>query len=30
MVDTRDSKSHAEQRGGLSPLKGIILRMLIE
>ena len=30
MVDTRDSKSRAEARGGLSPLQGIILRRLIE
>lgn len=30
MVDTRDSKSRAKERGGSSPLQGIILRMLIE
>lgn len=30
MVDTRDSKSRAQERGGSSPLQGIILRMLIE
>ncbi|TKY66507.1 30S ribosomal protein S12-B [Spatholobus suberectus] len=30
MVDTRDSKSHAKERGDLSPLQGIILRSLIE
>ena len=30
MVDTRDSKSCAKERGGSSPLQGIILRMLIE
>ena len=30
MVDTRDSKSRAKQRGGSSPLQGIILRSLIE
>ena len=28
MVDTRDSKSRAKERGGSSPLQGIILRML--
>lgn len=30
MVDTRDSKSRAKERGGSSPLQGIIWRMLIE
>ncbi|GJX93955.1 NADH-plastoquinone oxidoreductase subunit 2 [Tanacetum coccineum] len=30
MVDTRDSKSCAQERGGSSPLQGIIWRMLIE
>ena len=30
MVDTRDSKSRAEERGGSSPLQGIIWRMLIQ
>lgn len=30
MVDTRDSKSRAKERGGSSPLQGIILLMLIE
>lgn len=30
MVDTRDSKSRAKQRGGSSPLQGIILKYLIE
>ncbi|KAK7365468.1 hypothetical protein VNO78_39598 [Psophocarpus tetragonolobus] len=30
MVDTRDSKSRAKERGGSSPLQGIILRSLIE
>ena len=30
MIDTRDSKSRAKECGGLSPLQGIILRMLIE
>lgn len=30
MVDTRDSKSRAKERGGSSPLQGIILRMLID
>ena len=30
MVDTRDSKSRAKERGGSSPLQGIIRRMLIE
>jgi hypothetical protein len=30
MVDTRDSKSRAKERGGSSPLQGIILRMLIQ
>ncbi|KAK2658919.1 hypothetical protein Ddye_005452 [Dipteronia dyeriana] len=30
MVDRRDSKSRAKERGGSSPLQGIILRMLIE
>ena len=30
MVDTRDSKSRAKERGGSSPLQGIILRILIE
>lgn len=30
MVDTRDSKSRAKERGGSSPLQGIISRMLIE
>ena len=29
MVDTRDSKSRAKQRGGSSPLQGIILRSII-
>ncbi|MCD9640586.1 hypothetical protein HAX54_025965 [Datura stramonium] len=29
MVDTRDSKSRATERGGSSPLQGIILRMRI-
>ena len=28
MVDTRDLKSHAKERGGSSPLQGIILRIL--
>ena len=27
MVDTRDSKSRAKERGGSSPLQGIILRI---
>ena len=26
MVDTRDSKSRAKERGGSSPLQGIILK----
>lgn len=30
MVDTRDSKSRAKQRGGSIPLQGIILRSIIE
>lgn len=30
MVDTRDSKSRAKERGGSSPLQGRILRMRIE
>ncbi|KAK8985158.1 hypothetical protein V6N11_011997 [Hibiscus sabdariffa] len=30
LADTRDSKSRAKERGGSSPLQGIILRMLIE
>lgn len=30
MVDTRDSKSRAKERGGSSPLQGIKSRMLIE
>lgn len=30
MVDTRDSKSRAKQRGGSSPLQGIMLRMPVE
>lgn len=30
MVDTRDSKSRAKERGGSSPLQGIIFRVLIE
>lgn len=29
MVDTRDLKSRAEERGGSSPLQGIMLRVLI-
>lgn len=29
MVDTRDPKSRAEERGGSSPLQGIMLRVLI-
>ena len=28
MVDTRDLKSRAKERGGSSPLQGIILRIL--
>ena len=30
MIDTEDSKSHVEERGGLSNIQGIILGMLIE
>jgi hypothetical protein len=30
MVDTRDSKSRAKERGGSSPLQGIIRGMLIQ
>ena len=30
MVDTRDSKSRAKERGGSSPLQGIILSSLNE
>lgn len=30
MVDTRDSKSRAKERGGSSPLQGKIVRMLIK
>ena len=30
MVDTRDSKSRAQERGGSSPLQGIIGRLGIE
>ncbi|CAN4125265.1 unnamed protein product [Withania somnifera] len=30
LADTRDSKSRAKERGGSSPLQGIILRMLIQ
>lgn len=30
MVDTRDSKSRAKERGGSSPLQGIMLRIPVE
>ena len=30
MLDMQDSKSRAKERGGLSPLQGIILRSVIE
>ena len=30
MIDTRDSKSRAQERGGSSPLQGRILKILIE